>query len=252
MPLDLSCGETEWYESGGVDQWSVAPDLHVHFWLKRTDAPGATYSIVKKTPAAGPVNGWGIRLSATHIYFDLWTNDGSACAISYAWAPDAGDWHCIDATFDGRYCYLYIDDDQVGSHDFGEARALALEAATSMLLSATPNYPGDIEGLAIWSAAQSAAQRAILYNGGRRIALAEIRLMASGWLEALLELRHDTIDYSAFDRDIDLSTSLTDECGRPSRTLGQGGGYGFAYCPPVREVPDRCCTHTDLAETIGH
>ncbi len=252
MPLNLTCGETNW------GTWSVVPHIHIHFWLKTIIEPVSFQTLVQKVPYEAASNGWNLRYAQdiTSLWFQIFTNDEFTLNVVAGWNPTLGKWYCIDATFDGRFGDLYVDNVLLGTDSFVGPHVLA-PAATNVLLSAADNYPGHVEGLAIWTEPLDPAHRALLYHGGRRIALAETRLLSSpaGTLEAMLELTDDSLDYSANARDLDLAASLTYDCGQPfTRRLGGGGGaYGPAYCPPLMAAhkAQRVCTHQDLAETSG-
>lgn len=250
MPLALSCGEKNW----GV--WSVTPQLHVHFWLKRLNSTASTCNIIEKVAGAGPVNGWKLYIAgaANLICFEVWGATGAHVFAGAAWTPTDGKWYVIDATFDGRYAKLFVDDSEVGSGDMGEVDELAAEAS-AILISTAINYPGEIEGLAIFNEPLPAAQRAILYNAGRRIGLGSIRAIRGSayLLEALLDLNFDDRDYGPHQRNVNFISSLTYGGGPYTYTLGNGGGAGAGYGPPIF-TGDRqqLCSHQDLAETIGH
>ena len=248
MPLDLACGEVTW----GV--WSVAPHLHVHFWIKERANPPASCGIVQKVREAAPTrNGWALRILSNYLVFEVWSSAGVSGVAFAAWSVTPGDWHCVDATFDSQYLHLYVDNAQVGYDAIVSQDELAA-AVTSVLLSSAPYYQAEIEGLALWSAVRTADERAILYHSGKRIARAETLLIDQSSLEALLELNYDDRDYSSHGRNIDEMDHLTDGGGAYTDTLGEGGGYGAAYCPPLMpaHAAQRHCSHQDLAETIGH
>lgn len=249
MPLDLSFNTQYW------DDWSAAPHLHVHFWIKRTGAASTTHYIVGKYPQLLPTkNGWVLTLNATQMIFELWTSDASAGSVTAAWTPALGAWHCIDAYFNGTWLVLYADRASLGDYLFvGGGKVLEAQTDGVMYLGGPTGYPGEIEGLAIWNGVKSSAQQTILYNGGRRIARAEVRLITTTYLEALLELRHDARDHSGNGRHIPTLDSYITYGGGPfTRTLGNAGGVGGAYCPPIRQLQERACPHIDLVETTGH
>ncbi len=254
MPLDLSCGEVSW----GV--WSVVPTLHVHFWLKQYfGTTTASKNIVQKLREAGPErNGWCLRYQVGILLFEVWTSDGEH-GIAYVTPPPWGlnEWSCIDATFDGNYLRLYVDNVLVGSDQLqvGPPHELAA-AATAILISAADYFPAAIEGLAIWKSVLSAGERTIFYNGGKRIAFAETEFKEPTDLEAHLELNYDDRNYSPAGsaRNISVLSSLTFGGGAFTDTLGEGAGWGAPYYPlaeGVRHQDKVCASHVDLAETSG-
>lgn len=224
----------------------------------RIETTSDTCNIIQKVPADGPVSGWKIYIAggANLLIYQLWGESGGTFMVACTWNPTNGKWHCIDATYDGRYGKLYVDNVEVHDGDIGRDEALGTHNG-AMLVSDATDYPGQIEGLAIWNQPRTPAERAMLWHSGKRIALAEVRLMDYTELEGYLDLTYDDRNYGpdGDSRNLAVIDSLVLGGGPFTDHLGEAaGGYGAAYCPPIidPERRQRHCTHNELAETTGH
>ncbi len=150
----------------------LTSNYSISVWYKATSCVGSADIWGVYEPDTGGQKGYGLFLSGTTFFFDIYYAGGSGRVTwSYANAQN-GSWHHLVLTYDGSTAHLYVDGNQQGT---GQAISSTAAYAGNEYPHIGPHtwgggttdgFIGSIDELGFWNKVLSSTEVEELYNSG--------------------------------------------------------------------------------------